>query len=485
MHRIRPLLSVFCAGLGAFGLTSAVHAADWANIQDLASQVSSTTVVATTTLGIVPVAQPLAVATSTPVAVPVSAQVPAPVPVASVTSTVVLKMADGTFYHPSSGKKASSLDALCVLLGVPSGYFDEASATPPAPQEPQTPAILQAVYRAQQELRDRLKASGDDKIKNVKPVSQSASRDITLAIWNRVTDEIVYVDAVKKGTDLDLDDNAPVNVKVKLANYINSDYATDDPDHVVVAVRYPIYHDVYKGRKIVSDDLEQAVYTPASAALLTPDVVAAGEQMLDADIADAITGLHKEKTVSPELIKSIAIVEHSDLGTLKSNPKAAASKVFATVALNPTNPYAYARSPAGALGLFQFIPSTYKNLAKRTALGLNPDFEDGMADPKNASKAAVGYMDAILGSLPAEAKNDPMSPRAFEFFAAGYNGGTAKLARASLIWDDQISGALTRGQILSRARLQPETIDYVRKLRALLPVIMSGDVTLPERTSST
>ena len=453
-------------------------AADWTNVQDVAavsSTITAASVTVTTTEAVVPVA------VSIPVAVPVSAQIPVP----SATSTVILKMADGRFYHPSSGKMATSLDELCVMVGVPSGFFDQSSATPPAPVEQPVPTLLQAVYRAQQELKDRLHATDQDKIVNIKPVGQDSARPVTLAIWNRATDEIVYVDAVKKGNDLDLDDNAPVNVTVKLANYINSDYATDDPNHVVVAVRYPIYHEVYKGKKVVSYDVEQAVYTPASAPLLTYEVIKKGEQMLDDDINAAITSLHKEATISPDLIKSIAIIEHSDTTTIKRDANAATSKVFATIALNPSNPYAYARSSAGALGLFQFIPSTYNNLAKRPALGLTKDFTAGMTDPKNAAKAAVAYMDAVLGSLPAEAKNNPTSARAFEFFAAAYNGGTAKIKYASLIWDDQISGELTRGHILSRARLQPETIDYVRKLRALLPVMMGTGSTLEEHSSTT
>jgi hypothetical protein len=468
MHRIRPFLSVFAATVGGISLASVAFAADWTNIQDVA--VSSTPiVVATTTTSVIPSAAEGTLSKEIPPLTTLGRD-------DNSTSTVILKMADGSFYHPSTGMKAPSEADLRLKLGLPPGDVVTAPPIPDVPPVPQVPQLLQAVYRAQQELKDRLHASGDDKIVNIKPVGQNSSRDITLAIWNRATDEIVYVDAAKKGTDLNLDDNAPVGVSVRYANYINSDYATDDPNHVVVAVRYPIYHEVFKGKKIVSYDVEQAVYTPASGPLITSEVVAHGEQMLDDDINAAITSLHKESTISPKLIKSIAIIEHSDTGTLKRDPNAATSKVFATIALNPTDPYAYARSSAGALGLFQFIPSTYKRLAKRTELHLNPNFEVGMSDPANASKAAVAYMDAVLGSLPDEAKADPTSARAFEFFAAAYNGGTAKIKHAAEIWDDQISGAVERKHILSRSRLQPETIDYVRKLRALLPVMMGRQV---------
>jgi hypothetical protein len=456
MHRMRPLLSVLAACICGFGFGSAVHAAAWGDIMEMTS---STPAAVTST--VIPSAAEGSLSTAIPPLAPLGRN-------DAVTSTVILKMADGSFYHPASGMKAPTELALRLKLGLPT----DVTSTPPVPPVDTTPPLLLAVYRAQQELRDRLHASGEDKIVNIKPVGQNSVRDVTLAIWNRLTDQIDYVDAKKQGTDLNLDDTAPVNVTVRLANYINSDYATDDPNHVVIAVRYPIYHEVYKRHKVVSYDVEQAVYTPASADLLTDEVITKGERMLDDDIANAITSLHKERTVSPNLVKSIAIIEHSDIHTLQRDPRAGAAKVFATIALNPTNPYAYARSSANALGLFQFIPSTYKRLANRSGLGLIPDFTKGMSDPANASKAAVAYMDAILGSLPDEAQADPLGARAFEFFAAGYNGGTAKLARAAMVWDDQISGKLSRGQILRRARLQPETIDYVRKLRAILPFLM-------------
>lgn len=387
---------------------------------------------------------------------------------AETTSTAILKMADGNYYHPSTGFKNSDENALRVLLGLPVA----ASSEPVIGEERTKPAILLAVYRAQAELRARLVAAGLDKRTTMQPVGQDAARPVTLAVWNRVTDEIQYVDAVKKGMALDVDEAATVGIKVKLTNYINSDYATNNPDHIVVAVRYPIYHEVKKGKKVVSYDVEQAVYTPASAPLLTPEVVAEGERLLDLHISNGIVALHKEATISPGLIKAIAVIEHTDRSWLMRDAKAAAGKVYATLALNPDQPYGYSRSSAGALGLFQFIPSTYKNFAKRPGLALNQNFEAGMRDPANAARAAVAYMDAVLGSLPTEAAADPQSPRAFEFFAAAYNGGTAKIKRASLVWDDQISGVLKPKEILSRARLHSETIDYVKKLRAVLPMIM-------------
>jgi len=440
-------------------MSSTAMAADWVNIQDVAASTTQVTSI-----------------------MPIMAVMEAPISAPVATSTVMLKMADGSFYHPGTGKKAATEMDLRVMLGLEPG---EVVVAPPAVVEPAVPAILTAVYRGQQGLRDRLHAAGQDKIINIKPVGQESARSVTLAIWNRTTDEIVYVDAVKKGNELDLDDTSPVDVKVRLANYINSDYATNDPNHVVVAVRYPIYHEVFKGKKVVSYNVEEAVYSPASGALLTDEVIKAGEDLLDTHIAAAITDLHKEKTIAPELIKSIVIIEHSDISSIKRDPSVPASKVFATIALNPTNPYAYSRSSAGALGLFQFIPSTYNRLAKRPALGLNPNFEAGMSDPKNASKAAVAYMDAVLRDLPSDAQLVPTSTRSFEYFAAAYNGGSAKIKRASLVWDEQINGEVKPKEVLKRARLQPETIDYVRKLRALLPVIMGTDATLTERSLTT
>jgi hypothetical protein len=404
----------------------------------------------------------------------VHAEVTSTVIVAPVVSPTILKMADGRFYHPASGLIMADENALRAQLGIP------------VPVENALPVVLQAVYRAQAELEKQITAEGKNTRYPMGVVGQDAPRAVTLAVWNKGTDEISYVSAIKTGKDLDIGIGSPVGIKVRLANWINTDYVTNDSNHVVVAVRYPIFHEIKKGTKVVEYSVEEAVYTPYNGALVTPEVIIEGERVLDEYIAKATSELVEKKvgsralsgknvteTISPDLVKALIVAEHTNTSSLRSNPKSAIGQIYATVALNPGEAYNYSGSSAGALGLAQFIPSTYNRLAKRTELGLKPDFEAGMRDHQNAIKASFAYLDAVLGELPAEAKNlDANDPRLFEYLAAAYNGGSSKVKRAILIWDEQISGELSRGQILSRARLQPETIDYVKKIRAALPVIL-------------
>ncbi len=145
-------------------------------------------------------------------------------------------------------------------------------------------------------------------------------------------------------------------------------------------------------------------------------------------------------------------------------------RVYATIGLNPGAAYNYSRSSAGALGLFQFIPSTYNSLAKQ-GYGLKPNFEEGMRDHQNAMKAAAIYMDIILAQYPAAVRAANTDLKTFEYIAAGYNGGYGRVKTAIQIWDDQIIGVLKPHEILKRSRLMPETIDYVKKLRNAIPAM--------------
>ncbi len=403
-----------------------------------------------------------------------SVEVTSTVVAVSAVSPTILKMADGRFYHPASGLIMADENAMRAQLGIP------------VPVENALPVVLQAVYRAQTELEKQITAEGKGARYPMGVVGQDAPRAVVLAVWNKSTDAIAYVNATKTGKDLNIEGGSPVGIKVRLANWINTDYVTNDPNHIIVAVRYPIFHEIKKGTKVVEYSVEEAVYTPYNGTLATSEVMVEGERVLDEYIAKAVEELNQKRvgsralsgktvtdTISSDLVKALIIVEHTNSSSLRSNPGAAVGQVFATVALNPGEAYNYSGSSAGALGLAQFIPSTYNRLAKRTELDLKPNFEAGMRDHQNAIKASFAYLDAVLGELPAEAKNLASDdPRLFEYLAAAYNGGSSKVKRAISIWDDQISGELARAHILARARLQPETIDYVKKIRAALPVIL-------------
>ncbi len=392
---------------------------------------------------------------------------------------VILRMADGRFYHPASGRIASSEASLLASIGLNSDGSTVVSEKPHG-------ALLSAIYRAQDGLRAQIAAQGKDKRYSMAAVGQDAPRNVTIAVWNKQTDQIEYVEAIKQGKDLEIEGGSPVGISVRLTNWINTDYATNDANHLVVAVRYPIFHEIKQGTQITRYDVEEAVYTPYNKSMHQAEIIIEGERLLDETIekaaqelkamgikSRALSGKNVTDTVSHDLIKALVVIEHTNSSELRSNPAQAAGKVFATIGLNPGHAYNYSGSSAGALGLAQFIPSTYNRLATRAELGLNKDFQSGMRDHQNAMKASYAYLDAVLGELPAAAKDLPAdSTKLFEYLAAAYNGGSSRVKTAIQIWDEQISGELKPVNILARSRLQPETLDYVKKIRAVLPVIL-------------
>jgi hypothetical protein len=397
---------------------------------------------------------------------------------------VILRMADGRYYHPGSGKIANNEASLLALIG----WSGSAGTVVGGNTQNHTP-ILNAVYRAQDELRARIKSQGKDKRYPMAAVGQDTPRNVTIAVWNQKTDQISYVEGLKNGRDLEIEGGSPVGISVRLTNWINSDYATDDPNHIVVAVRYPIFHEIKEGTKVIRYDVEEAVYTPYNKTLHQADIIIEGERVLDETIekaaqdlknrgvrSRALSGKGVTDTVAHDLIKALVVIEHVGSSEARGNPGTAVGKVFATIGLNPGQAYNYAGSSAGAFGLAQFIPSTYNRLATRSELGLSPDFQVGMRDHQNAMKASYAYLDAVLGELPAAAKDLPAeNVKLFEYLAAAYNGGSSKVKTAIQIWDDQISGEIQPHEILTRSRLHSETIDYVKKLRAVLPVIVGGE----------
>jgi hypothetical protein len=109
-------------------------------------------------------------------------------------------------------------------------------------------------------------------------------------------------------------------------------------------------------------------------------------------------------------------------------------EVLTIIGANTTNAYAYSRSPAGARGLFQFIPDTYKRIARRyPRAGLKMDFVEGCTDHVNAAKASLLLFDADLDSLP-ENRLATLRNNVHEtgrYLAAAYNCGAKRVYRSA------------------------------------------------------
>ncbi|MDD5251613.1 MAG: transglycosylase SLT domain-containing protein [Patescibacteria group bacterium] len=357
--------------------------------------------------------------------------------------------------------------AFCLTMGMPgmalaSENGGETGAALPtaadaveAPAPPHRLTALEAVGQAkkllQQELDKRVVARGG----KAKTYEVSAAwAEVVLALWNRETDEIHLFSGAKRGSSLRLDAAGAPKVRVTLSSGLLSRYAVDDGKSVVVGLIYPLLEEKGKGKNAYLEATE-IVYVPYSSALRTPEVLAAGSDYLSFRIQDAMADLRAKGTrsvahpdrllvdvIDPYLVKSVMIIEHTNQRQLLSldAPESEVAYFLARLGLNGEAAYDQAVSSAGAAGLVQFIPSTYKRLvATRPDLGLIASFEVGMADHRNAIKAEIAYLDASLADMPeslqAACLADPV--KASEILAAAYNGGSVRVRRAYALWGDE------------------------------------------------
>lgn len=410
----------------------------------------------------------------------------------------IFQMADGRWYHFASGTSAYTCANL--LNAIPAA--PEAETPPEAPAAPEAaPAAAGTVRSAVERAKAMLAARIEELNAGKKPeivATYDVWIDITLAVWDPGTDAVTLVEAKKNGFRIE----APIPIKVKRNNGVNSEFLLEDPDDVVVGVRYPIFRNVTVNAKKPRYQLEDVVYVPYSSKLHTPETVAWGKEMLDANVEKAYAeframGLRSRAfpdrllvdVITPEQLEAIAIIEHLSEGSLLgANGRLAMESVYVVLGANQDDAYAYSRSSAGAKGLFQFIPSTYKLMIARKELKLDPDFETGMATPVNAIKAAVAYLDAELAGMPLAVKDlfAVDRDRVIEYLAAAYNGGGTRIRRAVTMWGDawsephaaEISAAARKHGASSltvtrmkNATLRDETISYVKKLRQTLAML--------------
>lgn len=403
-------------------------------------------------------------ATTTLPVLPVETQA-APVP-ASEPPFTVFQMADGRFFHPASGLMASSEAELRALVLGPG-----AGVQTPEPEEalpvPVVDPLVAAIRRAQAELQARITADAADV--GSKVVKERPDwLPITLAVWQRSTDQLRYVQARMRGTELRLAEETAddLDLRVLFANGLNSNISVkDNPDQAVIALRYPILKSLNAKKTLFA--LEDVVYVPYSASVHTPALVDEGERYLDELVRVVFDRLRAEQVrsraypdrllvdvVDPSLVKAIAAIEHLDESSLQKDSEKALERFFVTLGGNRGAAYNYSRSTADALGLVQFIPSTYNRLAERPEWGLEKNFERGMTNHENALRAQAIYLDTLLTEFPeairAQYLADPDTTS--EYIVAAYNGGSGRVRRAIGTWQQIFNGERTR----QLARLQKD-----------------------------
>jgi hypothetical protein len=223
-----------------------------------------------------------------------------------------------------------------------------------------------------------------------------------------------------------------VNLRVVRANGVNTAVVIfDTAGHSLapLVVQYPIE----RGGRF----LEMAYYTSAHPSLLSPDVVKAGQTYVRTMIDLAAKRLQlKGVKIDTEILnvaERLCVVEHTDHDRFRrENRTALYEEIFALYSLNELDTYRYSVSTAGAGGMVQMIPATYRMVRdKHPGVGLNPDFVVGMRNHGNALEAMLLYMQDTWNDLAGDedviyALSAKTATKA-ELLAAGYNSNPARL----------------------------------------------------------
>jgi hypothetical protein len=144
-------------------------------------------------------------------------------------------------------------------------------------------------------------------------------------------------------------------------------------------------------------------------------------------------GIHIQPKIA-DIAERLATVEHVDHMRFRSEfHQNIYNDIFTLYALNEGQTYRYSVSSAGAGGMVQMIPSTYRMVRSwHPNVPLIPDFVEGMRNHVNASQAMLLYMqrtwnDLIANSTVAYAHSSGIATQE-QLMAAGYNSNPAKLA---------------------------------------------------------
>ncbi|MEP6923564.1 MAG: hypothetical protein ABI954_03785 [Pyrinomonadaceae bacterium] len=262
---------------------------------------------------------------------------------------------------------------------------------------------------------------------------------VTIALLDPKTNLLQTV-SLSKETFLTLYQESPaltsqgkiVRVRTIRANGVNTAIIVFDESNsllVPIVVQYP----VERGGKFY----EMAYYVSAHPALMSSETARAGQLYIRATLETALTNLRtRGKFIAPAVIaeaEKLCIVEHVDHQRfLTENRAALYNEIFTLFALNEGSTYRYAVSTAGAGGLVQMIPSTYRMVrAAHPDVFLMPDFVEGMRNHVNAMQAMLLYMQDTYSDLIA---NETISAALSggtategELMAAGYNSNPARL----------------------------------------------------------
>jgi hypothetical protein len=335
-----------------------------------------------------------------------------------------------------------------------------AAAPSPAPYLPRiTPAPSSVTSKAMLTLGQfRARLTEAKRLLQTRPVATAMVDDknnllnsaVTIALLDPKTNLIQTV-SLSKETFLTLFQESPaltslgkiVRVRTIRANGVNTAVVVTGENSqslVPLVVQYPVER--------AGKFYEMAYYVSAHPALVSSETALAGQFYIRTTLETALTNLRSRgKFISPAVAaeaEKLCIVEHVDHQRfLTENRSALYDEIFTLFALNEGNTYRYAVSTAGAGGLVQMIPATYRMVRNmHPDVPLIADFVEGMRNHVNAMQAMLLYMqdtysDLIANETISTALADGTATEG-ELMAAGYNSNPARLPlylrRSSANW---------------------------------------------------
>jgi hypothetical protein len=306
-------------------------------------------------------------------------------------------------------------------------------AVPLQPVRPLAPAKFRSsLTEAQRVLRSRLTLTAATSTPSLTFVTLAALDQESSRIHTLTVPKDTFL---RRGAEVTLTTPQGLHVRLQILrpNYVNTAVVVSEAatgrQLTPLVVEYPIE----KGGRF----REMAYYTSAHPALVSPELVKHGQSYVRTMLDLAAKRLkEKGKIVSPQLIdiaERLCVVEHVDHMRFKTEDrKRLYEEVYALFALNELDTYRYSVSSAGAGGMVQMIPSTYRMVRNmHPSAGLNPDFVAGMRNHGNALEAMLLYMQDTWNGLALNqevldimARNEATQP---ELVAAGYNSNPARL----------------------------------------------------------
>lgn len=225
----------------------------------------------------------------------------------------------------------------------------------------------------------------------------------------------------------------PVTSRTLRANGVNTPITITDESgqaQLPLLIQYPVEK---RGRYI-----ETAYYMSTHPGLVTPEVVSAGRFYVHNVIEIARDQLRaKGYFIQPkvaDIAERLATVEHVDHLRFRTEFQSNIfNDIFTLYALNEGQTFRYSVSSAGAGGMVQMIPPTYRMMRDRYPnAALIPDFVEGMRNHVNATQAMLLYMQMTWNDLAANYTVSSAMQTGIatqeQLMAAGYNSNPAKLA---------------------------------------------------------